>query len=138
MKPNHTAAPADPVLLALLGGWLAAEALGALLIAAAALLLTLGGWRPAYRSGPELCRPIHKSSRTIHDNPPEPAPDPSPLAGLRVVELRALARAAGLPQLARSGRREQLLAALASRWPTRIELSSMGQLYSQCKSQRMI
>ena len=34
------------------------------------------------------------------------------LAGLRVVELRALARAAGLPQLGRSGRRAELLEAL--------------------------
>jgi len=40
------------------------------------------------------------------------APAPR-LERLRVVELRALARAAGLPRLARSGRRVELLQALA-------------------------
>jgi hypothetical protein len=69
-----------------------------LLVAAAALILTLVGWRPA----------------------PAPAPPPAlllpvpPLERLRLVELRRLARAAGLPrQLARSGRRVELLQALA-------------------------
>jgi hypothetical protein len=38
----------------------------------------------------------------------------TPLERLRVVELRALARAAGLPRLARSGRRAELLAALSA------------------------
>ncbi|MFM8544083.1 MAG: SAP domain-containing protein [Vulcanococcus sp.] len=44
----------------------------------------------------------HRLSRTA----------PAPLERLRVVELRALARAAGLPQLRRSGRRADLLEAL--------------------------
>ena len=103
MKPT-TAAPADPVLLLLAAGWLAAGALCALLIAAAALLLTLSGWRPA----PTRPRPAAA---------PSPAPllsSPAPLEGLRVVELRHLARRCGLPQLARSGRRAELLEALAS------------------------
>ena len=119
MKPNTSAAPADPVLLALLGGWLAAEALAALLIAAAALLLTLCGWRPATRSKADFRDAIHGAPhgapKTTGGNHPHPIPAPvAQLAGLRVVGLRRLARAAGLPQLARSGRRAQLLAAPAA------------------------
>ncbi|MCX5959248.1 MAG: hypothetical protein NT053_05220 [Cyanobacteria bacterium] len=47
--------------------------------------------------------------------PPPPAllPPVPPLERLRVVELRALARVAGLPRLARSGRRVELLRARA-------------------------
>ena len=97
MKPNPSAAPADPVLLALLAAWLVAEALITLLVAAAAVILTLVGWRPA--------------------PPPVPPPPALPppvlrLELLRVVELRALARAAGLHRLAQSGRRVELLQAL--------------------------
>jgi hypothetical protein len=47
MKNPTPAAPADPVLLFIAAGWLAAEALAALLIALAALVLTIAGWRPA-------------------------------------------------------------------------------------------
>lgn len=52
--------------------------------------------------------------------PPAPAPAPSPAAPapcldrLTVVQLRALARAAGHRQLARSGRRADLLVALGA------------------------
>jgi hypothetical protein len=104
MKPNPPAAPADPVLLALVAAWLVAEALITLLVAAAAVILTLVGWRPA--PAPVLA--------------PAPAPPPPPLLPpvpplelLRVVELRRLTRAAGLPRLARSGRHAELLQALA-------------------------
>ena len=108
MKPPTPAAPADPVLLFIAAGWLAAEALAVLLIAALALLLTLAGWRPA---GP---------APTLAPSPsPAPAPAPvAPLERLRVVELRALARDAGFPRLARSGRRAELLEALAPAPPT--------------------
>jgi len=41
-------------------------------------------------------------------------PQLAPLEGLRVVELRRLVRRRGLPQLARSGRRAELLQALAA------------------------
>lgn len=66
-----------------------------------ALLLTLAGWRPS---------------------PPAPAPTallvapavPSTLRELKVVELRRLARAQGLKALARSGRKADLLMALAA------------------------
>lgn len=109
MKPTPTAAPADPVLLLIALCWLAAEALGALLIAAAALLLTLAGWRPT----PPPALPAAAPSPALL--PPAPlAPSPAPLEGLRVVELRSLARRRGLPQLARSGRRSELLEALAA------------------------
>jgi len=77
----------------------AAEALAFLLIAAlAALVLTLAGWRPSPATAPP---------------PPALLPPVPPLELLRVVELRALAHAAGLPRLARSGRRVELLQALA-------------------------
>ncbi|MFN7228568.1 MAG: hypothetical protein ACK5UG_05900 [Synechococcaceae cyanobacterium] len=113
MKPTPTAASVDPVLLILLAVWLAAEALGALLIAGVALLLTLAGWRPARRSEAERCPVIHQAPP--HPNlTPAPVPSrPASLEMLRVVELRRLARRRGLPQLARSGRRAELLAALA-------------------------
>jgi hypothetical protein len=47
MKSNPPAAPANPVFLFIAAGWLAAEALAALLIALAALVLSLSGGRPA-------------------------------------------------------------------------------------------
>jgi|GEM_PF-3239196 hypothetical protein len=109
MKPTPTAAPADPVLLILLALWLAAEALAVLLIAAAALLLTLAGWRPT----PPPARPVAAPQPALLPPAPVP-PSPAPLEGLRVVELRTLARRRGLPQLARSGRRAELLQALAA------------------------
>jgi hypothetical protein len=46
--------------------------------------------------------------------PPALLPTVPPLELLRVVELRALARAVGLPRLARSGHRLELLQALAA------------------------
>ena len=73
-----------------------------LLVPLLALLLTVAGWRPS--------------------PPPAPAPAallvapavPSPLVELKVVELRRLARLQGLKTLARSGRKADLLAALAT------------------------
>ena len=91
------AAAADPVLLALLAAWLVAEALITLLVAAAAVILTLVGWRPAPAPVPP---------------PPALPPPVLRLELLRVVELRAPARAAGLHRLAQSGRRVELLQAL--------------------------
>jgi hypothetical protein len=87
MKPNPTAAPADPVLLALVGGWLAAEALAALLIAAAALLLTLAGWRPASRSKAEFRHPIHGAPMGLLKPPGKlTPPDPCLSALQRLLE----------------------------------------------------
>jgi hypothetical protein len=121
MQPTTPAPAVEPVDLLLLAVIATAEALAVLIAAAAALLLTLAGWRPA---GPPAAATL----------PPAPLPAPaaplqhpaSPervnitttpgdaLAGLRVVELRRLARAAGHRQLARSGRRAELLQALAA------------------------
>ena len=81
-----------------------AEALAVLIAAAVALLLLLAGWRPA--------PPLQRAASPNRVKPTTAAGDA--LTGLRVPELRALARAAGLRQLARSGRRAQLLAALAA------------------------
>ena len=99
---HPTPRAADPLAVLLLAAWLAAEALLPLVAAAVALLLAVAGWRPA---APRPTTPL------VGVEPPEPAV-PS-LARLPVVELRRLARAAGHRQLARSGRRVDLLAALA-------------------------
>jgi hypothetical protein len=106
---HPTARAADPLALLLLAAWLAAEAVLPLVAAAVALLLTVAGWRPAAQP---------RIPRTGDPQPPAkgdlqiPAQG-MPLADLRVLELRRLARAAGHRQLARSGRRADLLAALA-------------------------
>jgi hypothetical protein len=93
MKPNPTAAPADPVLLALVGGWLAA----------AALLLTLAGWRPASRSKAEFRDVIHGAPhgtpKTTVGNHPHPIPASAAqlagLVGFRQVADRARRRCPG-------------------------------------------
>ena len=66
-----------------------------------ALLLTVCGYRPT--------RPAQKAVKTAQ---PAPAPSRS-LEALTVAQLRQLARAAGHRALARSGRRAELLLALA-------------------------
>lgn len=103
--PTPSTLPAaEPLELLALAVIATAEALAVLIAAAVALLLLLAGWRPT----PPLQRPASPDRL----KPTTAAGDA--LAGLRVVELRALARAAGHRQLARSGRRAQLLAALAA------------------------
>jgi len=77
-----------------------------------ALLLTLAGWRPATPSpaprqqGPALPAAPEKPANANAAHRPQ-------LEALPVRELRQLARAAGHRALARSGRRADLLAALA-------------------------
>lgn len=105
----------EPGALLLLCGWLAAEALLQLLAAAVALLLTAAGWRPR-KSG--LLAVIHEP-RSCHPSAgdPEPLDQGMPVALLEastVAQLRCLARAAGHRQLARSGRRADLLLALGA------------------------
>lgn len=109
MTPTASHRPAaEPVELLLLAGLAALEALAVLIAAAVALLLAL---RPAAPAGPA---PAPAPLPVVLTPPLAPAaPADPPLAGLRVVELRALARAAGHRQLARSGRRAELLEALA-------------------------
>jgi hypothetical protein len=97
---HPTTTPAlEPVELLLFAGLALAEALTVLIAAAGALLLALIGSRPAAASVEAL---------------PAPEPPAPELAGLRVAELLALARAAGLPRApAHRGRRAELLEALA-------------------------
>ena len=81
--------------------WALIAIIRGLLVPLLALVLTLAGLRPC---------------------PPSPAPAipvvapamPSDLGDLKVAELRRLARAQGLKALARSGRKADLLVALAS------------------------
>jgi hypothetical protein len=109
--PTPSTPPAaEPLELLALALIATAEALAVLIAAAVALLLLLAGWRPAPASAPTP--PLHRPASPNRVKPTTAAGDA--LAGLRVVELRALARAAGHRQLARSGRRAQLLAALAA------------------------
>jgi hypothetical protein len=82
-----------------------------------ALLLTLAGWRPSpacFAPAPLQQAPAPPAAQAI---PPAPiaatAAPRTQLEALPVRELRRLARAAGHRALARSGRRAELLAALA-------------------------
>ena len=120
---THTAAgaagrptPSDPVLLLLVAAAAVLEALALLLrpllAHAIALALTTAGWQPARPWAPkrESAAPRAK---------PQPAAQPvqlptKALAELPVLELRRLARGAGHRALARSGRRSDLLLALAA------------------------
>lgn len=98
-------APADPVLCAALAGaWLLLQ-LRPLAVALVALVLTLAGWRPA--AAPAIAIAIEAPLAAA------PVAIAAPARRLTVVELRALARAAGLPRsLTRNGRRADLLTAL--------------------------
>lgn len=102
---NPTTTRPDQGALLLLAGWLAAEALLQLLIATAALVLTATGWRPS---------PLPVIPRSGDPAPPDQGIPAATLEASTVTELRRLARAAGHRQLARSGRRADLLAALAA------------------------
>jgi hypothetical protein len=113
---THTAAsaagrpaPADPDLLLLVAAAAVLEALGLLLrpllAHAIALALAAAGWHPTQSAAPRA--------------KPQPAAHPvkraaPALAELPVRELRQLARQAGHRALARSGRRSDLLLALAA------------------------
>ncbi|MEY4358598.1 MAG: hypothetical protein RLZZ631_84 [Cyanobacteriota bacterium] len=102
----------DLILLALVGAWISLEAAATLAVALVALLLTVAGWRP---SQAPLSRPAAPVALPVVITPALlPAAAVDPLEALPVRELRSLARAAGLSQLGRSGRRADLLAALAA------------------------
>ena len=83
---------AHPIELAAVGAVAAVRLARAVLVPVLALVLVLAGYRPA--------------AATV-------APLVQPAAALTVVQLRQMARAAGHRALARSGRRVDLLAALA-------------------------
>ena len=118
---NTTDSTDRAVLLALVAAATAAEALALLLrplvTHGLALLLTLAGWRPT-PPRPALVA-LQQAPQPEEGSLPPPAPTavtgaPRPqLEALPVRELRKLARAAGRSDLARSGRRQQLLEALA-------------------------
>lgn len=105
MKNTTPPQTTDPALVALVLLALAVEALALalrpLLAHALALALTAAGWRPRRRPALALL-----PARV------QPAPA-ARLESLPVRELRQLARRAGHRQLARSGRRADLLLALA-------------------------
>jgi hypothetical protein len=101
-------APPDLPLLLLVAAAAVLEALALLLrpllAHAIALALTAAGWRPQRPAAPT-------QKATTPAAPPAPA---AALAALPVRELRQLARQAGHRALARSGRRNELLLALAA------------------------
>ena len=98
MATTPTSRGAAALALAALAAEGLVWAIRAVVVPALALVLTLAGYRPskAPAAAPAIDRPA-----------------PGPLAALPVRELRQLARAAGLKKLARSGRRAELLLALA-------------------------
>jgi hypothetical protein len=109
------------LLLALVAAAATVEALALLLwplvAHGLALLLTLAGWRPSPpRPAPVPLRLV-PAPPAAPSAPPIPAPSTEAPGGqleaLPVRELRVLARAAGHRALARSGRRADLLLALA-------------------------
>ena len=91
--------------LAAAAGLVLSQALRVLAVALVVLVLTLANYRPstAQATAPAIDRPAAIDK-----------PAPAPLAALPVRELRHLARAAGHRQLARSGRKAELLLVLAA------------------------
>ena len=82
---------------------------------AIALALLVAGWQPGQRTAAPA--PSVPTAPATHRSEPEPAavqPPAPALAELPVRELRQLARDAGHRALARSGRRADLLLALAA------------------------
>ena len=107
MNTTHT--QAHPIELALVAGLAVALAVRELLAAAVALAVAVAGWQ-----GPG---PRARATAPA----PAPAPAVNPIGErlamygqLRVRELRAIARVAGYRELARSGRRLELLSALGA------------------------
>jgi hypothetical protein len=93
-----------PIDLALAASLVALQALLTIAVALVALGLTLAHCRPSKA-------PVAAPAPIAPPAPRRPAA--GPLTALPVRELRLLARAAGHRQLARSGRKADLLAALA-------------------------
>lgn len=89
-----------PIETAAVGAVAFARLVRVVLVPVAALILTVAGWQPSQTSQP---RPA-----------PMPAASVPAVNSLTVVQLRIMARRAGYRSLARSGRRADLLAALAA------------------------
>jgi hypothetical protein len=105
------------LLLALVALAVAIEALALLLrplvAHSVALLLTLAGWRPLPCSAASGALQGAQKPLAASSIPSATTATTEPLEGLPVRELRQLTRAAGHRALARSGRRQELLEALA-------------------------
>ena len=89
-----------PIEAAAVGGVVLVRAFRGIVVPVVALVLTVAGWQPGTTSQPQ---PASMPAATL------PA-----VNGLTVAQLRILARSAGYRTLARSGRRADLLAALAT------------------------
>lgn len=112
MNTTHT--QAHPVELALVAGLAVALAVRELLAAAVALAGAVAGWRaPGPRARAAAMAPAPAAAMApaaVH-----PIGERLAMYGqLRVKELRAIARVAGYRELARSGRRLELLSALGA------------------------
>ena len=118
---NNADATGEVLLLALVAAAAVVDALALLLrplvAHSLALLLTLAGWRPTPSRPAPVPLQLAPAPPGALLLPPAPAPAPEAptpqLEALTVAQLRKLARAAGHRGLARSGRRQQLLEALA-------------------------
>lgn len=118
--------PVELLLVALVAiAWVALTAIRLLLVPVVALVITLLRYRgaPRQRSAAALAKtPLLASAPepeapTAAPAPPWCPPTVEPLEALPVAALRRLARDAGLPRcLSRSGRRDDLLLALAMAW----------------------
>lgn len=115
MEPKNT----DLIEVAIVALLLALEA-GVLLIRLVvvptiALVLAVTGWRPRAKDRQEASTPVAATSAAapLERALVTPWRAPVDLAGFNVQQLRKEARALGLKQLARAGRRADLEAALA-------------------------
>ena len=126
MTTHTTHTQAHPIELALVAGLAVALAVRELVAAAVALAGAVAGWRaPGARARAAAVAPAAPAAAVA---PAAPAAAVAPMAPavnpigerlamygqLRVRELRAIARAAGHRELARSGRRLELLTALGA------------------------
>ena len=120
IPPHLQTVKAHPIETAAVGAIALARLARAVLVPTVALLLTLAGWQPK-PSEPAWLK--HWRENAIKNGPPGSHPEQvwRATAGSRygachfltVAQLRSMARAAGYRTLARSGRRADLLAALA-------------------------
>jgi hypothetical protein len=106
---------AHPIDLAALGTVALARVARIALVHGIALLLTVAGWQPSpvAAAAPTDCYMHDGCAVAVPVDAAAPVVTLTHLQAMTVVQLRLLARAEGYKALARSGRRSQLLAALA-------------------------
>ena len=120
MTTHTTHTQAHPIELALVAGLAVALAVRELVAAAVALAGAVAGWRATgARARAAAVAPAAPAAPAAAVAPMAPAVHPigerlAMYGQLRVRELRAIARAAGHRELARSGRRLELLTALGA------------------------